>query len=53
MRFFPDTLDRATSDAIVDRIEELFDKQGYGLWALEIAGPAEFIGFTRAQPDAG
>ena len=50
MRFFPDTLDRATSDAIVDRIEELFDKQGYGLWALEIAGPAEFIGFTGLNP---
>src|ERR1035441_4705155 len=30
MRFFPATLDRAASDAMVDRLEELFDKQGYG-----------------------
>ncbi len=50
MRFFPGTLDRAASDAMVDRLEELFDKQGYGLWALEIAGPAEFIGFTGLNP---
>lgn len=50
MRFFPATLDRAASDAMVDRLEELFDKQGYGLWALEIAGPAEFIGFTGLNP---
>jgi RimJ/RimL family protein N-acetyltransferase len=50
MRFFPGTLDRAASDAMVERIEELFDKQGYGLWALEIAGPAEFIGFTGLNP---
>src|ERR1019366_5651922 len=50
MPFFPATLDRAASDAMVDRLEELFDKQGYGLWALEIAGPAEFIGFTGLNP---
>ena len=50
MRFFPATLDRAASDALVDRIEGLFDKQGYGLWALEIAGTAEFIGFTGLNP---
>ena len=46
MRYFPATLDRATSDASVDRIEELFDAQGYGLWALEVADSGEFIGFT-------
>jgi RimJ/RimL family protein N-acetyltransferase len=46
MRFFPRTLDRAASDAMVDRFEELFDEQGYGLWALEVVSTAEFIGFT-------
>jgi RimJ/RimL family protein N-acetyltransferase len=50
MRYFPATLDRATSDASVDRIESLFDKQGFGLWALEIAATAEFIGFTGLNP---
>ena len=28
MRFFPWTLDRAASDALVDRIEMWFDRQG-------------------------
>jgi RimJ/RimL family protein N-acetyltransferase len=49
-RFFPSALDRAASDAMVDRLEELFDKQGYGLWALEVASTAEFIGFTGLNP---
>jgi RimJ/RimL family protein N-acetyltransferase len=46
MQFFPETLDRAASDALVDRIESRFDQQGYGLWALEVAETSEFIGFT-------
>lgn len=50
MRFFPSTLDRAASDALVDRIELLFDQQGYGLWALEVARTGEFIGFTGLNP---
>ena len=50
MRYFPATLDRAASDAGVDRIEELFGQQGFGLWALEIAETAEFIGFTGLNP---
>ena len=50
MRYFPATLDRATSNASVDRIEELFDQQGFGLWALEVAATGEFIGFTGLNP---
>jgi RimJ/RimL family protein N-acetyltransferase len=50
MRFFPAPLDRAASDAMVDRIEGHFDRHGYGLWALEIAATAEFIGFTGLSP---
>jgi RimJ/RimL family protein N-acetyltransferase len=50
MRYFPATLDRAASDASVDRIEELFDRQGFGLWALEVAESAGFIGFTGLNP---
>jgi RimJ/RimL family protein N-acetyltransferase len=50
MRFFPDTLDRAASDAFVRRIEARFDDQGYGLWALELAETAEFIGYTGLNP---
>ncbi len=50
MRFFPQTLDQAASDALADRIEMLFDQQGYGLWALEVAQTGEFIGFTGLNP---
>ncbi len=50
MRYFPATLDRAASDASADRIEALFDRQGFGLWALEVTGTGEFIGFTGLNP---
>lgn len=50
MRYFPALLDRAASDALVDRIEDLFGRQGFGLWALELASTAEFIGFTGLNP---
>jgi RimJ/RimL family protein N-acetyltransferase len=50
MRYFPATLDRAASDASIDRIEDLFARQGFGLWALEVAATAEFIGFTGLNP---
>jgi RimJ/RimL family protein N-acetyltransferase len=50
MRYFPATLSRVASDASVDRMEDLFDRQGFGLWALEVAATAEFIGFTGLNP---
>ena len=50
MKFFPETLDRAASDAFADRIEARFDQQGYGLWALEVAGTGQFIGYTGLNP---
>ncbi len=50
MRYFPAPLDRAASDASVDRMEDLFDRQGFGLWALEVAATAYFIGFTGLNP---
>ncbi len=50
MLYFPATLDSAASDAFVDRIEERFEEQGYGLWALELAATGEFIGYTGLNP---
>jgi len=50
MRYFPAPLDRAASDALVDRIEARFDGQGFGLWALEVTDGGEFIGFTGLNP---
>jgi RimJ/RimL family protein N-acetyltransferase len=51
---FPETLSRAESDVLARRIEQGFDVQGYGLWALELPGEAPFIGFTglmQVRPD--
>jgi RimJ/RimL family protein N-acetyltransferase len=50
MRFFPSALDRATSDAFVDRVEAHFAEHGFGLWALEVATTGAFIGFTGLNP---
>ena len=50
MRYFPATLDRAASDSSIDRIEELFKRQGLGLWALEVVSTGQFIGFTGLNP---
>jgi len=46
MEFLPATLDRAQSDALVARIEQHFDTHGFGLWATEVVGVAECIGFV-------
>lgn len=53
MRFFPEPLDRAASDALIDRIENHFDERGFGLWAVEARDPDGahgFIGFTGLAP---
>jgi RimJ/RimL family protein N-acetyltransferase len=42
--FYPNLLDRAESDASVARIREHFDRHGFGQWAVEAVGVAEFIG---------
>ena len=46
MEFFPSTLDRTESDAAVGRIREHFAARGFGLWAVEVPGTADFIGFV-------
>lgn len=45
MRHFPDLLSRQESDALAARIEESFDENGFGLWAVEISGMTAFAGF--------
>jgi RimJ/RimL family protein N-acetyltransferase len=45
MEHFPKCLDRAESDAMVDRIEAHFEKHGFGPWAVEVRGGAPLIGF--------
>jgi RimJ/RimL family protein N-acetyltransferase len=53
MRFFPGTLDRAASDAVIEKIETRFSRQGFGFWALEVAATGTFIGFTGLNPLPG
>src|SRR5215467_6528391 len=50
MTYFPATMTRAASDALVEVIEARFEHQGYGLWALEVAETGQFIGFTGLNP---
>jgi RimJ/RimL family protein N-acetyltransferase len=45
MRYFPATLDRAASDATVDRIRAHWERHGWGLWAAELRATGEFVGF--------
>lgn len=46
MEYMPKLLTREESDAMVTRIEAHFEKHGFGLWAVEVAGVAPFVGFT-------
>jgi RimJ/RimL family protein N-acetyltransferase len=50
MRYFKAPLDRAESDRLIDRVEQRFDQQGFGLWALEVLATGDFIGFTGLNP---
>jgi RimJ/RimL family protein N-acetyltransferase len=52
MRYMVRPLSREESDAFVDRAESHFDEHGYGIWAVEIAGGAPFIGYVGLwRPD--
>ena len=46
MEHFPNHLNPAQSDAMVDRITTFLDEHGWGLWAVEVAQTGEFVGFT-------
>jgi RimJ/RimL family protein N-acetyltransferase len=48
--YFPATLTRGQSDAMVDRIEATFADRGFGLWAVEVRDAGQFIGFTGLSP---
>jgi 3-dehydroquinate dehydratase / shikimate dehydrogenase len=50
MEWFPSTLTRSESDALADRIAQRLDDQDWGLWAVEVPGIADFIGFIGLNP---
>lgn len=45
MEFFPATLNRAETEALIATIEERLGQQGFGFWATELKGAKTFIGF--------
>jgi RimJ/RimL family protein N-acetyltransferase len=53
MEYFPFTLTRAESDAMVDRMRAAIDERGWGFWCLEIEGRcAGFTGLNVPTFDA-
>ena len=46
MRYMSGRLDRAASDALVDRIIEDWATNGFGLWAIERRSDGRFLGFA-------
>jgi RimJ/RimL family protein N-acetyltransferase len=49
MEHFPAVLSREESDAQAARIRKHWDDHGFGLWAVEVAGGASFVGFIGLQ----
>jgi RimJ/RimL family protein N-acetyltransferase len=45
MEYFPKLLTREESNTLIARIEERFEKSGFGLWAVEVVEGARFAGF--------
>jgi RimJ/RimL family protein N-acetyltransferase len=50
MRYFPGPLDRASSDAFVDRCMQRFADSGWGLWVVDSDGFRGFAGLQPAPP---
>jgi RimJ/RimL family protein N-acetyltransferase len=46
MRYFPNTLTGADSDALANRLEANITQRGYGFWAAELPESGQFIGFV-------
>jgi len=50
MEYYPSILTRSESDAFVDRIEDHFDHEGFGLWAVEVTDTSQFAGYVGLWP---
>lgn len=46
MEFYPYLLSREESNALWEKIQREFDIRGYGFWAVEAPGVADFIGYV-------
>ncbi len=49
-RHLPELVDRAGSDASITHFETTFDRNGFGVWALELLETGAFVGFTGLNP---
>src|SRR5579862_1114760 len=45
MEFFPATLSRSQTEAMIAAVEERITRYGFGLWATELKETKDFIGF--------
>ena len=52
MAFFPSTLNRSASDALVDRCQSLITERGWGVWAVEHLATQEFMGMVGLHKPA-
>lgn len=55
MEFIGNPMTRPQSDAMADRIEAKFERQGFGMWAVEVTGKtpiAGFVGLNRPEFEA-
>jgi len=46
MEFMPACLDQPASQAMMTRLQSAIETQGFGFWAVEAPGLADFIGFV-------
>ena len=46
MEHFPKILNRSESDAYIDKLKAIIQKQGWGFWAVELKETQQFIGFV-------
>ncbi len=46
MKYFPAPLTDAETEAFYSRIQEEFERKGWGLYAVELRGTGEFIGYV-------
>jgi RimJ/RimL family protein N-acetyltransferase len=49
MEFLPSILDRAASDAMIDRAQTRIADRGWGFWAVESKQDNQFIGFVGLE----
>ena len=50
MEYLLEPLTRVESDAMVERIEATFERDGLGLWAVEVIATGELAGFVGLWP---